>query len=398
MKRLFYLMFASFYSLYKIFPVIEGKTTFIMTHERNLDGNIGELYKYSISHDSPLKEIRWITKKDIRPEEKTGKKYGRLTTLLRLLVLKTYHLARSEYVFLDNVFLPMAYMTFRTNVKVVQMWHGCAAIKKFGQDANRGKLAELERRANQKYTHVIVNASSVVGFHASAFGVEASRIYPLGLPRTDPLFNQEYLKEAVEKLHLNYPQISGKRKILYAPTFRDDDLGSSKLHYDLKQLSEHLDSNDILLLRLHPFVSARWKQRDTACNMKNVIDLSGYPELNAVLAAADVLVTDYSSIIYEFAVFERPIIFYAYDRIHYESNVRGFYVDYEQYVPGPIAYNLEELIMYLRDTGADERFNKIKGFFKKYYDWFDGCSSKRIIDLIYSEGKQTTGSQPGSHP
>ena len=355
-----------------------------MTHERYLDGNIGELYKYSKSHASPLKTIVWITKEDLRPVE-TRIKYNKLITLLRLFVIKSYHLARSEYVFLDNVFLPMAYMTFRKNVKVVQLWHGCAAIKKFGQDANRGTLAELERRANQAYTHVIVNASSVVDLHASAFGVDKTRIYPLGLPRTDPLFNQKYLNEAADKLQTRYPQIREKRRILYAPTFRDDDLESSRLYEDLEWLSQRLDSNDILLLRLHPFVSARWKHRIEGCQLKNVIDLSEYPELNAVLAVTDVLVTDYSSIIYEFAVFERPIIFYAYDRHHYESNVRGFYVDYEQYVPGPVANNLHELLKYLQETGVDMRFSKIKGFYKRYYDWHDGCSSKRILDLIYNE-------------
>mgnify|MGYP002620058140 CR=1 FL=1 len=388
MKRLFYLAFAVIFGIHRVFPIIKGKTTFIMTHERSYNGNIGELYKYLKSRGFPLKKIEWITKADFRPDGSTGSKYGLVIAIVRLLLIKTYHLARSENIFLDNVFLPMAYMRFKKNVNVVQLWHGCAAIKKFGQDVNSGWLAELERRANQTYTHIIVNASSVINLHASAFGVDASKIYPLGLPRTDPLFNSRYLNAIAEELYLKYPQIRSKRKILYAPTFRDDDLENSKLYDDLKVLSGIIDQNDVILLRLHPFVSARWKHQDAKLN--NVIDLSSYPELNAILAVSDLMITDYSSIIYEFAVFERPIIFYAYDRHHYKTKVRGFYVDYEKYVPGPIANNIEELIAYLREPGVDERFCKIKGFYKRYYDWYDGCSSKRIVDLIYKERQEIT--------
>jgi len=384
MKRLFYLVFALFYGIYKVFPINKGKTLFIMTHERHLDGNIGELYKYLKSQEFPQNKIKWITKSDFRPG--TQQIYGKIIALLRFLLLKSYHLATSEYIFLDNVFLPMAYMKFKKNVRVVQLWHGCAAIKKFGQDVNTGWLAALERKANQNYTHVIVNASNVIDLHASAFRVETSRIYPLGLPRTDPLFNAKRLNEAVKELLLQYPKIRDKRRILYAPTFRDDDLESSRLGENLKALTNSISKNDVVLLRLHPFVAARWMQQET--ELGNVVDLSDYPELNAILAISDILITDYSSIIYEFSIFERPIIFYAYDRHHYESKIRGFYVDYDKYVPGPIANNIEDVIMYLHKPSEDNQFQKVKGFHKKYYDWYDGCSSKRIVDLIYRERRE----------
>lgn len=293
-------------------------------------------------------------------------------------------MARAGIILMDNVFLPMAYIRLRSNVKVVQLWHGTGTIKRFGQDANTGRLKALEKRANRSITHLIVNSEQTARIYAQAFGIDASRIYPMGLPKTDDILNRirrlEINKKNMEKdaVYGRYRIPGDKKLILYAPTFRDENLGSDITIRQVKELAELLPRDYILGLRLHPFVAGMAKKLE----MDNICDLSGEKSLSELIMASDILITDYSSIIFEYCLTQKPMIFFAYDLDEFEKHGRGFYRDYTAYVPGPVARTAKEVADIINRGEYSNEL--IRAFNAINFPVLDGEATMRIIDLIIS--------------
>lgn len=292
-------------------------------------------------------------------------------------IVKAYHLATASYVLQDNIFLPIAYLRFSKSVKIVQLWHGTGTIKKFGQDANEGSLKKLEWKANQTITHLIVNSEYTKEQYAKSFGVPLERIFIWGLPRTDELFSDAVRAEKSQTFYEQYPNLTGKRLVLYAPTFRDQEVEDPKMELDIEYLEKNTSEDIVYLVKLHPFVAANFTREDS----ERFVNVSSYGDINTLLFVSDILITDYSSIIFEYCILERPMIFYAYDLENFSENGRGFYEDYYSYVPGPVvteSVKIAELI----DTGFDYS-NRVKVFKKRSYSYLDGHSVQRFIKHIF---------------
>jgi CDP-ribitol ribitolphosphotransferase len=146
---------------------------------------------------------------------------------------------------------------------------------------------------------------------------------------------------------------------------------------DLRRLRDTLAEDHVLLVRLHPFI-----RRDLAIDADLagfVVDVSDHPDINALLLAADVLVTDYSSVIFEYALLGRPMVFFAPDLEAYERE-RGFYFDFRAGVPGPVFDDSGELAAYLRSGTADAA--RVGRFARASFDVADGHASARFVDTI----------------
>ena len=341
MKTIGYLIFSFFYHIFLLCKVKDKKLCCIMHHDSSRDSNVGMVIQY-LKKISNEYEFTYITKDDVNGLK--GK--GMLKNFISFFIIKPYHLATSNYILLDDAFLPLAYLKFKEKVKVIQLWHGTGTIKKFGQDVNTGKLKELEYKINQNITHLIVNSSSIIDIYSKAFGVSKNKVSPLGLPRTDTLFQKEKLENEVSKFYLKYPELKEKKILLYAPTFRDEETQDPKLHLDYAKLLEGISDDWVLLLKLHPFVASRFhlKEEEERKYRGRLYDYSFYPDLNTLMGVSDILVTDYSSIIFEYCLQNKPIIFYAYDLEEFSNHGRGFYEPYEEYVPGPIVHSTQDLI------------------------------------------------------
>ena len=366
-KKIGYVVFAFFFYLSRMSRTDENKIFFVATHDDSPEGNIG-IVADAIKRKYNGKRCIWFTRNDT------------VAHPFNFFVRKAYHLATSQYVFLDNEFLPMAYLRFPKRTKVVQLWHGTGTIKKFGQDVNTGSLKKLEFRANQRITHLIVNSEAVKREYASAFGIPPGRIYVLGLPRTDLLLKPSYLGEKRGEFLAAHENLRGKRCILYAPTFRDDEVESPRIHLELSRMHAELKENDVLLIRLHPHVENRLRTVLENGKWDNIINVSGYSGVTTLLAVADVLVTDYSSIIFEYCLRRKPMIFYAYDLEQFESDGRGFYRNYRTYVPGPVVTHQKELSECLK-SGSLTVDN---GFIEENFKYLDGSSTTRLLELIFS--------------
>lgn len=365
-KRIGYVVFAFFFYVSRLFPVNPKKVFLVATHDDSPEGNIG-IVADAIQKKYGDKRCIWFTRAD------------KVTRPVSFFVIKAFHLATAGYVFLDNEFLPMAYIRFSAETKVVQLWHGTGTIKRFGQDVNTGVLGRLEYRANQRITHLIVNSEAVRDEYASAFGIRPERIYVLGLPRTDLLLRPLFLEEKREEFLDAHEELRGKRCILYAPTFRDDEVENPRLHLELSRMSEMLGRDSVLLIRLHPYVADRVGSVLETDKWDNIINVSRYSGVTTLLAVADVLVTDYSSIIFEYCLRGKPMVFYAYDLARFESDGRRFYRDYKTFVPGRVVTGEDELIECLRNRD----FETDDAFVRENFRYLDGKSTSRLLELIF---------------
>lgn len=378
-KEIGYYLFAAVYKICSLLPRKKNRVFLIMTHDSSMEGNVGVVKKY-LERSKNDWDCICLKRKDT---QFFGK--HKLLKLWNFFVKKAYQLATSSYIFQDNIFLPMAFCKFKKDVKVVQLWHGTGTIKKFGQDSNEGRLKELEQKANATTTHLIVNSKEWKEKYSSIFGIDNNRTFVTGLPRTDLLFQQEEQERRIEEFYKRNPNLIGKKLILYAPTFRDTELGEQKLHLDLEEMLNTLSEDIVIGLRLHPFVAEKFEYKGS--KQERVINVSQEPNLNTLLFVSESLITDYSSIIFEYVVLDKPIYFYAYDLEEFSENGRGFYEQYESYVPGYVSKTTTELLEQMSELRDQEEkrvywAKRRQEFQQRNYEFEDGNSTKRLMRLL----------------
>ncbi len=178
-----------------------------------------------------------------------------------------------------------------------------------------------------------------------------------------------------------------RRYLLYAPTWRDDKpIGAWRFEFDLQldlaRISAALAPDQVLLLKAHHLVAARL---EPARLPGNVVDLSHRDDVTELCRIADVLITDYSSVFFDFAVTGRPILFYCYDLAHYAGQVRGFYLDVPGELPGPVAEDTDALIAQLHDLPRIQaaHADRYAAFQQRFCAHRDGGAARRVIDTVF---------------
>ncbi|UOR11642.1 CDP-glycerol glycerophosphotransferase family protein [Halobacillus amylolyticus] len=301
-------------------------------------------------------------------------------------ILSIYHLATCEKVFVDNYFGFLAAVDFRDNVECIQLWHASGAVKRFGLkdpsiETRKNRANERFRNVYHKFDHVVVGSDKMADIFKESFGLSDAQILRTGVPRTDYFFEYRDSANIREKMENKHPRIKGKKVILYAPTFRDNKLTDADVQLNLKLMYEALQDDYVLLMRLHPAVKTRFM--NSYPNF--IIDVSVGEQINELLMITDLLITDYSSIPYEFSLLNKPMIFYSYDLEDY-SRARGFWEDYHSMVPGPVAYTSEEIIEII----LNEPYNMgvVSSFARDWNEYSKGESSLQLIQAIYGEATE----------
>lgn len=294
-----------------------------------------------------------------------------------------YLLGKADYIFVDD-FHPMLYkVNFRRSQEIIQVWHAVGAFKTVGFSRTGKKGGPFFDSYNHRnYTKAYVSSETDIPFYAEAFGIKERNVIPTGVPRTDIFFDKSFEKETIEKTENLLPEIKGKNVILFAPTFRGP--GHHTAHYpffkiDFERLAKYCeDNNTVVLFKMHPFVRNRLHIKNEY--RKYFIDISDLREVNDVLFITDILISDYSSLIYEFAVFKRPMLFYAFDLEDYITT-RDFYENYESFVPGKIVESFDDLIDSLYKEDYDQ--HKVEPFLNKHFKYQDGRSSERLVRNLF---------------
>jgi CDP-ribitol ribitolphosphotransferase len=234
-----------------------------------------------------------------------------------------YHLQTARLFVVDNAYLPIHVAPHRHTTTVVQVWHAAGAIKRFGVDTAR-PLDEPERTfLHRHYDYVVVGGEAVREPYAAALRTPVERVLALGSPRTDFFADDEAMADARARVLAAHPGLVGRRVVLYAPTFRGrGDRKRASLDLDAVRLRAALPDDHVLVLKGHPNL-------DPAATPTAGYDVIVEPttEINDLLVVTDVLVTDYSSSIVEFALLRRPIVLLVPDLAEYEADP-GLYVDY----------------------------------------------------------------------
>ena len=375
-KELSYALFALNYKIGSILPIKKNLVLSVMTHDNSESGNIKALTNYMSEKGSY--KFYYIAKEERK-------------AFFHLIFVLPFIMSRAELIFMDNAFMPMSFFEVRKETKVLQLWHGTGSIKKFGQDSNKGRIKELEKRLNSNIDYLFVNSELLIDEYAGAFGIDKRKVYATGLPRTDwilRLISDDKINEKLDAIKSKISKekniiLKDKKIILYAPTFRDNEVDNPKLHINIEELVENLPDNIVLLLRLHPFVSKAFNENNLS---KRVINVSDYSDLNELMAVSDGLITDYSSLIFDYCILDRPMYFFADDIVEFGLNGRGFYLDYNKELPGIIPASSKELgEVIVKDLLAEENEEfklKRRKFVEKYYKWLDGNSAKRVYETI----------------
>ena len=301
-----------------------------------------------------------------------------------LYYLKTAFMAgRCDTVVVDDYF-PLIYRLNFGNNRVFQLWHACGAFKAVGYSRlGKSGAAQPDDITHRNYTHVTVSSEQIVPFYAEAFGIPADRLIATGVPRTDIFFDKAVADQKQSEFYEKFPQFKGRQIFLFAPTFRGD--GFNSAHYpfemiDFAGLAEFCRKNNgAFIFKLHPFV----KDFALPDGYGDVFaDASEVREINDLLFAADVLITDYSSVIYEFSLLSRPIIFYTYDLAEYCKS-RDFYMPIEQYAACGTVNSSEELVELLSSGGYKTMTADI--IRSHSMSACDGKSAKRVSDMIFEK-------------
>lgn len=346
-------------------------------HDRALRGNLIVIHDALRAADPPIPVV-------VLAHASRGDLRGKLRALWGA-VQAGYHLATARLFIVDDYFFPMYVIRPRAGTWIVQTWHASGAFKKFGLsvlDKSFGATEALTRqvRIHSNYDMCLIGSSAGAIHYAEAFGQPLERFAPeIGVPRTDILFDVDAMAAARSAVRARYGIAADRRVVLYAPTFRGDSVGAAVAgpSLDLRVMRDRLGEDHVLLLRLHPFVRAGLVIDPDLADF--AIDVSDHPEINDLLAASDALVTDYSSVIFEYALLRRPMVFFAPDLDDYEGE-RGFYFDYRTGVPGPVVETTDGVADYLRAGTVD--LERIDDFRSWAYDAADGHATERFLERV----------------
>lgn len=295
-------------------------------------------------------------------------------------------LARAEF-WIDNQSFPLK-LTKRPGTTYIQTWHG-SALKRMGFDEPGWKLKSRAEQAEQQRTldrfdHFLIRSEHDVRTLAKAFRLREKVLLRVGYPRNDALVRARGAAERPSlAAELGIP--ADKRILLYAPTFRHQGQRRFTLPFDVERFAETFGDEYVLLVRAHylnhvvlpPSVRGR------------VIDVSAHHDVTPVLALADALITDYSSVMFDYALLDRPMLFFTHDYEEYVHEGRGTYFDLLERAPGPIVRTEDELHSVLRSMSLDEQTLKYAAarerFTAAFGEYDKGTAAQSVVDQFFSE-------------
>ena len=360
------------YKIICIFTKLDNNNVLFLSSSRNtLTGNF-EFVNNEIKKRKKYK-INCILKSSLKERYSLKQKINLI-----------YLISVSKYIFLDD-FYPLIYaLKLRKGTNLIQLWHAMGAFKRVGYSRmNKDGSPAAVSLTHKNYTGTIVSSEFIRKNYAEAFGISIDKVHALGIPRTDIFFDKKYEVNIKKKLYDKYSCLKNKKVILIAPTFRGT--GQNVAYYnfdwiDLKKFKEEFKDKYVCIFKLHPFIK-NVPDYDFE-NDDFYLDLSCEREINDLLFVTDILITDYSSVIFEYSFFKRPVVFYMPDLDDYK-NSRDFYYPLDYYTYGPVATNFDELLKYVKEEKIDNK--KIEKFNDMFCSSCDGNSTKRVVDYFMGE-------------
>lgn len=363
-------------------PLNEKKVVFGSFLGKQYADSPKAIYEYMVEH-YPDYEFVWVFN-DI------GRKLpGKAKQVKRLSLAYYYHLATAKY-WVSNMRQPLHLKKREGNI-FLETWHG-TPLKRLVFDMDEVYSANPKYKKNfyqqsRLWDYLIAANPYSSTIFKSAFKFD-KKLLEYGYPRNDTLFqnnNEAYITKVKKSLHMPLD----KKVILYAPTWRDDEFyeaGKYKfdLTLDLQKIREKLGEDYIIILRMHYFIADH-------LNIDGyegfVYNLSKYDDIADLYLISDILITDYSSVFFDYSNLRRPILFYAYDLEKYRDKLRGFYLDYESELPGPILKTTDEMIHAVEHI--DQVNKQYQDKYDQFYDqigcWETGHATEKIVQEVFQK-------------
>ena len=289
-----------------------------------------------------------------------------------------YHLATSRYVIVDSDFIFLAATPFKPETKCIQLWHATGSVKSFGLFKRK---SPIYKKVFDRMDYIITGSELMTSFYKDAFNdSDNDRFINTGVPRTDFFFNDLARKQIKNQLEIDFPMIKEKTVILYAPTYREYELDQIKFEKHLDKLYKELKQDYVIFLSLHPKDDMIYKNRFPGF----IYNVTSHPNINEIAIGSDLLVTDYSPILFEYSLLHKPIVFYAFDLEEFQK-ARELTIEYESFVPGPVVQSNTELIERIKENNFD--LDIVKSFAEEWNEYSVGNSSANLIDFLYKTKK-----------
>ena len=365
----------------RICPLKENRVLFISDVRKDIgDGNLAYIYNYL-----PEKYEKVTSFKSDRRIKRSLKDRFKLI----------YNLSVSKYILLDDFSRTTSYIKVRKNQELIQLWHGPGAYKKFGHSRalGSGDLKDtVIHPGYKKYTIATVSSEDIRPCYAEAFSISVDKVHATGFPRTDLFFDKKEMNQKIKNVYKKYPFMKDKKVILFAPTYRGTKVSDAYYDFDkidLGKIYKEYKDEYVFVFKWHPalynnIANGKVEGFDFSKYSDFYYDLSEERDINDLLLVSDILITDYSSVIFDWAFLERPIIYFAYDKEDYE-NGRGLYFPFDEYIFGSVAKNCDELIKAIKKKDLCK--SKRKKFIDKFIGACDGHSTEKTYKFIFEKEK-----------
>lgn len=373
---------------YKLIPIDEKLVIFISFHGRGYSDNPRAIYEAMIK-DERFKDYRFIwfikqhKQKHLNIPGAEIKEYFSLPYF--------FYLPRAKY-WIINCKMPM-YICKKKNQIYLQTWHG-TPLKRLGHDILAAEDATFYRSGMTfeqmthsydvdvaRYNYMISPNHFCTEVFQSAFAIERERLIETGYPRNDFIVNatEDDCIAIKQKYHIPLD----KKVILYAPTWRDNSYVASgytfKLQVDFKKWKEILQDDYVVIFKPHYLIVNQFKNDESLQDF--VYSVAAEAEINELYVISDVLITDYSSVFFDYAILKRPIYFYMYDLEEYAHELRGFYLDIYRDLPGKIYVDEKQMIQDVQLGNFDEK--RLQQFNTRFNHLEDGKSTQRVLDIVF---------------
>lgn len=378
-----------YYLMNKMLPINPKLIVFQSTTGMNYSCNPRAIYEQLLEERQKFKMV-WVV-------NNVQSKIPGSPIIVKQYSLKYYYYMATGKFFINNGNFPNFYVKRKQTIHI-QTWHG-TPLKKLGFDIDpdspsyKENTSEQLMKRNKRWDYLVAPNEYTGKIIQRAYRFN-NRVLNIGYPRNDIFYKPDDIKFKnikETKEYLNIPIY--KKVILYAPTWRDNEFHQGlanepyNFKFSLEKFVEDFGEEYVLLVRLHPREAVR-------CQIKGyenvVFNVTNFDDIKLLYLISDVLITDYSSVMFDFANTKKPIIFFAHDIERYSSTLRGFYFNLYEEAPGPIVTKEEELfeaIKYPEKILEDykEQYNM---FYNKYCSWEDGNASKRIINQVINIAKR----------
>lgn len=358
--------------VFKLFPINRNLIVMECDYGKGFYGNLSYIYEELNNSNHNYNIVIPINKNVFINEQEIN---NTNTTIIQTRsILHLYYLAVSKIWITNNHYY--YFLKPRNDTTFINTWHSLGGIKNIGIFSSDVK--EVQKRYKIEGPRIdwfLIGSESTRERCLKSLCLNPDNIVSIGMPRTDPFFNMTKQEIQKNEFYQKYTWAKGKKIILYAPTFRDDQKNSFELKLNLEKLVNNLDSDYIVIIKLHSIIRNKFevpKEFENFC-----YDLST-ENINTLMFVSEILITDYSSLFFEYSLLKKPIIFFAYDYEEYVTNSREFYHDYYSFVPGPIVNTTEEIIKLINEFNFD--FKLIESFSNSHCAFKDGKSSRRFVE------------------